>query len=129
MVFPKNLQEFERFAVQWQKQALVWAHHCRPLLAGARIKALTGVVVAVLLIALGAMTTNMLGKRILEQVEQTLLKIPFVATIYAGVKQVIDSFKSFNNMANFKRVVYIDYPADGCRLIGLVTGQFYDIGL
>jgi len=79
-----------------------------------------------LLIALGFMATNVLGQRILDWMERALLRIPVVATIYAGVKQVIDSFKSFNNMGNFKRVVYVDYPSEGARLIGFVTGQFYD---
>ena len=79
-----------------------------------------------LLIALGFMATNVLGKRIIDWAEQTLLRIPVITTIYAGVKQVIDSFKSFNNMGNFKRVVYVDYPSEGARLIGFVTGQYFD---
>ena len=82
-----------------------------------------------LLIALGFMATNVLGQRILDWAENALLKIPVITTIYAGVKQVIDSFKSFNNMGNFKRVVYVDYPSEGARLIGFVTGQYYDHNL
>ena len=170
MQLPKNLPELKIFAAEWQERILTGAHRCRPVLAGTRNKALTGVVVAIpliatfwvvklayttinnisapflssvgiqwpllpffvtlgLLIGLGFMATNVLGQRMLESAEQALLKIPFVATIYAAIKQVIDSFKAFNNMSNFKRVVYIDYPAEGCRLIGFVTGQFYDSGL
>ena len=79
-----------------------------------------------LLTALGYMASNMLGQRILDGMERMLLRIPIVTTIYAGVKQVIDSFKSFNNPGNFKRVVYVDYPSEGARLIGFVTGQYYD---
>jgi uncharacterized membrane protein len=82
-----------------------------------------------LLIGLGVMATNVLGKKILEGVERMLLRIPVVATIYAIVKQVIDSFKAFNTVSNFKRVVYVDYPVEGCKMIGFVTGQFYDPGL
>ena len=82
-----------------------------------------------LLIALGFMATNVLGQRILDWAENALLKIPVITTIYAGVKQVIDSFKSFNNMGNFKRVVYVDYPSEGARLIGFVTGQYFDHNL
>ena len=79
-----------------------------------------------LLIALGFMATNVLGQRILDWLENALLRIPVITTIYAGIKQVIDSFKSFNNMGNFKRVVYVDYPSEGARLIGFVTGQYFD---
>ncbi len=87
---------------------------------------LSFLVTLIMLIALGFMATNVLGQRILDWFERLLLRIPLVATIYTGVKQVIDSIKSFNNVSNFKRVAYIEYPSEGCKLIGFVTGQFYD---
>src|SRR5581483_1747153 len=87
---------------------------------------LSFLVTLIMLIAIGFMATNVLGQRILDWFERLLLRIPLVATIYTGVKQVIDSIKSFNNVSNFKRVAYIEYPSEGCKLIGFVTGQFYD---
>lgn len=78
------------------------------------------------LILLGYVATNVYGQRILDWSERQLMRLPVVATIYTITKQVIDSFKSFNDMANFKRVVYIQYPSEGCKLIGLVTGQYFD---
>lgn len=95
-------------------------------LFGREIEGLGFVVTLLMLLFLGFMATNVLGQRILDWMERQLMKVPLVATIYTGVKQVIDSFKSFNNMANFKRVVYVEYPAPGCKLIGFVTGQYYD---
>ena len=83
-------------------------------------------VTVLILIFLGYVATNVFGQRILDWSERQLMRLPVVATIYTVVKQVIDSFKSFNNMANFKRVVYIQYPSEGCKLIGLVTGQYFD---
>ena len=93
---------------------------------GKVIPGLGFLVTVLLLIVLGYMATNVLGQRLIDWSERQLLRIPLVATIYTGVKQVIDSFKSFNNMANFKRVVYVEYPSPGCKLIGFVTGQYYD---
>ena len=167
MEIPKNLPQWQALATQCRDKAGVAAHQCRPFLTGMRNMALTGVVVAIpllatlwvvklayvsindisapallnlginmpllpffvtlgLFIALGFMTSNVLGRRMLEKMEMALLRVPFVATVYAAIKQVIDSFKSFKNIENFKRVVYLDYPADGARLIGFVTGQYYD---
>ena len=91
-----------------------------------QIPGLGFIVSLLILLLLGFMATNVLGQRIIDWIERQLLHIPVVATIYTGVKQVIDSFKSFNNMANFKRVVYVEYPSPGCKLIGFVTGQYYD---
>lgn len=96
---------------------------------GLDIPGLGFVVTLLLLISVGFMATNLLGQRILESFERMLLRIPLVASIYAGVKQIIDSIKSFNNVSNFKRVAYIEYPSDGCKLIGFVTGQYFDARL
>ena len=97
--------------------------------AGVHIPGLGFIVTILLLIGVGFMATNVLGQRFLDAIERLLLRIPLVTTIYTIVKQVIDSFRAFNNASNFKRVVYIDYPSAGCRLIALVTNQFYDTAL
>jgi uncharacterized membrane protein len=167
MEIPKNLAQFQALAAQWLEKASVASQQIRPVVSGARNKALTGVVVAIpllatlwvvqhayaaineisapallrlginlpllpffvtlcLFIGLGFMASNVLGQRLLDRMEMALLRIPLVSTVYTGIKQVIDSFKSFKNMENFKRVVYLDYPAEGARLIGFVTGQYFD---
>src|SRR5438552_14365612 len=59
------------------------------------------VVTTLMLLGLGFMATNVLGQRMLDSFERALLRVPVAATIYAAVKQVIDSFKSFNNVSNF----------------------------
>ena len=98
-------------------------------LLGVRVPLVPFFVTLAAFISLGFMASNVFGRRILESMEMALLKIPVAATIYTAVKQVIDSFKSFKNMENFQRVVYLDYPAQGARLIGFVTGQYYDYNL
>jgi uncharacterized membrane protein len=83
-------------------------------------------VTLLVIFVIGAMATHVIGRRVLDWCERMLLRVPVVASIYNGVKQIVDSFKSFNNPANFKRVVYVEYPSQGCKLIGFVTGQFFD---
>lgn len=82
-----------------------------------------------LFLALGFIATNVLGRRFIDSVEHLLLRIPFFATVYSGIKQVMDSVKGFNTGMQFQRVAYVDYPATGYHLIGFVTGQFHDPGL
>ncbi len=84
------------------------------------------VVTLIMLVLLGVMATNVFGKRIIDTFERFLERLPVVATIYNGVKQVIDSIRNFNRGMNFKRVVYVEYPSPGCRLIGFVTGQYHE---
>jgi uncharacterized membrane protein len=93
---------------------------------GIDIPGLGFAVTLLMLMGLGFMATNVLGLRMLESFEKLVLRIPLAATIYAGVKQIIDSVKAFNSGAQFKRVAYVEYPSPGCKLIGFVTGQYFD---
>jgi uncharacterized membrane protein len=95
-------------------------------LSGRPIPGLGFAVTLVMLMGLGFMATNVLGQRMLLGFEKLVLRVPLAATIYAGVKQVIDSVKAFNSGTQFKRVAYVEYPSPGCKLIGFVTGQFFD---
>ena len=104
----------------------IGASYLTPIFNGREIPGLGFIVTLLVLICLGYVATNVYGQRILDWSERQFMKLPVVATIYTVVKQVIDSFKSFNDMANFKRVVYVQYPSEGCKLIGLVTGQYFD---
>lgn len=80
----------------------------------------------VFLVALGVMATNVLGVRVVSALEKFLLRIPLVAFIYKFMKQVMDSFKGFGGVKSFKRVVYVDYPSPGLKMLGFVTGQYVD---
>ncbi len=83
-------------------------------------------VTLLMLIILGVMATNVFGRKLIDTFEGLLVRVPLVATIYNAVKQVMDSIQQFNRGVRFKRVVYVEYPSPGCRLIGFVTGQFHE---
>ncbi|WP_395739051.1 DUF502 domain-containing protein [Prosthecobacter sp.] len=79
------------------------------------------------ILGLGFMATNVIGVHIVTAVDKLLLRIPLVAVIYRPLKQVIDAFRSLGGTKqNFKRVVYIEYPVPGMRMIGFATGQYCD---
>lgn len=80
----------------------------------------------IVVVALGVMATNVIGARVMSATDRLLLRVPFIAVIYKTLKQVIDSFRSFGARQNIKRVVYIDYPIPGTRMLGFATGQFCD---
>lgn len=86
-----------------------------------------GVMIPLLvLISLGVLASNVIGRQVVEAVDRLVLRVPFINFIYKLLKQVIDSFKNFGSSKSFKRVVYVDYPAAGTWMIGFVTGQFLD---
>jgi uncharacterized membrane protein len=75
---------------------------------------------AVLLV--GAIATNVVGKRLLQQAERVLLRVPLFRSIYAPVKQLVVAF-SPDNEYGFKRVVLIEDAARGYAL-GFLTKEF-----
>lgn len=80
----------------------------------------------VFLVVLGVIASNVIGARVVLAMDKLMLRIPMISFIYKSLKQVIDAFKTFGGNKGFKRVVYVEYPSQGMRLIGFVTGQFYD---
>ncbi|BBO17676.1 conserved hypothetical protein [Candidatus Brocadia pituitae] len=70
---------------------------------------------------IGIFAANFIGKAIITYFENLLTKTPIVRNIYSSVKQIIHSV-SMPGKQSFKRVVLIDFPKEGAKSIGFVTG-------
>ena len=69
-----------------------------------------GIILTLLIIGLtGVMVRNMLGQRLLLVWEAVMQRIPFVKSIYKGVKQVSDTLLSGNGNS-FRKVLLVRYP-------------------
>lgn len=77
---------------------------------------------ALLVLLVGVLATNVIGKQILQRAERYLLMVPVFRTIYAPVKQLVVAF-SPDNEYGFKRVVLVEDPARGF-LLGFLTREF-----
>jgi uncharacterized membrane protein len=96
----------------------------RPLsvrLFGQHIPGLGVVTTAAGILLVGALTTNVIGRRLLQRGESYLLRLPVFRTIYAPVKQLVVAF-SPDNEFGFKRVVLLE---DGPGFsLGFLTKEF-----
>lgn len=90
-------------------------------LLGRRVPGLGTVTTAVGILLVGALTTNVIGKRVLQRAESYLLRVPVFRTIYAPVKQLVVAF-SPDNEFGFKRVVLLE-DNHGASL-GFLTKEF-----
>jgi uncharacterized membrane protein len=81
-----------------------------------------GLIATVLLILLiGLVTTNIVGRRAVNTVDEALQRIPLVRTIYSTAKQMSDTiFQS--RQVNLQQVVLVEYPRRGLYQIGFITG-------
>ena len=75
----------------------------------------------ILIILIGFLVSNFLGRKFLGVGEKILAKIPIVKTIYQGVKQLTTGIVSDKKM--FSRVVLIQYPVRNLHQIGFVMGE------
>ena len=91
-------------------------------LLGRRIPGLGTLTTAVFIVLVGAVATNVIGKRVLALAERVLLRVPVFRTIYAPVKQLIVAF-SPDNEFGFKRVVLVEDARRGF-VLGFLTREF-----
>ena len=85
-----------------------------------------GIVVAVVgLVVLGAFAANLFGRWALRSGERLVARVPLVRSIYAVLKQVIETFAS-NDASSFKEAVLVEYPGKGLWVIGFVTSSTPD---
>jgi uncharacterized membrane protein len=73
-------------------------------------------------LAVGTVATNVIGRRALNRAESWLMMIPVFRTIYAPVKQLVIAF-SPDNEYGFKRVVMVEDPHRGW-VMGFLTKEF-----
>ena len=74
-----------------------------------------------ILLVVGAVASNFVGKRLLGWGDAVVRRIPVVRSIYSSVKQVSDTLFSENGNA-FRTAVLVQWPREGVWTIAFVTG-------
>lgn len=90
-------------------------------LLGRQVPGLGIVTTTVGVLIVGAVATNVIGKRILQRADSYLLRVPVFRTIYAPVKQLVVAF-SPDNESGFKRVVLVNHGES--YALGFLTREF-----
>ena len=91
-------------------------------LIGVRVPGLGLLTTAAIVLVIGAIATNVIGRRLVARTESILMHIPLFRTVYAPVKQLISAF-SPDNEFGFKRMVLVEDAARG-YLLGFLTKEF-----
>jgi uncharacterized membrane protein len=91
-------------------------------LLGRSVRGLGVLITLLVILSVGAVATNVIGRRLLSRAESWLTMIPVFRTIYAPVKQLVVAF-SPDNEYGFKRVVMVEDPNRGW-VMGFLTKEF-----
>ena len=82
-----------------------------------------GIIITVFVILfVGMLTTNFLGKKLISIGEKIIARIPLVKEIYHSIKQIAEAMFALEDRS-FRRVVMIEYPRKGIFTIAFVTGS------
>lgn len=82
-----------------------------------------GVLLTLLIIlAVGILARNFIGRRLVVWWEALLGRIPVVSAIYSSVKQVSDTLLSPSGQA-FRKPVLVEFPRAGSWTVGFVVGS------
>lgn len=83
-----------------------------------------GFISTVLLIFIvGIISTNVVGRKIIEYFELLILKIPLLKGIYTSVKQLVDAFSPESKLSSFKKFVVVEYPRPQVYAYGFLTKE------
>lgn len=82
---------------------------------------LSGTVFIVLIV--GAVTRNFIGRKFLGFGEWIIGKIPFARTIYSATKQIIQTLFLDSGFQGIQRVILFEFPRKGVYSLGFVTGK------
>jgi uncharacterized membrane protein len=81
-----------------------------------------GVVLSVVIVmTTGVVVANLFGRKLVSIWEQMLARIPLVRTIYASVKQILETV--FSSGQAFRKVLLIEYPRKGLWTLAFQSGS------
>ncbi len=96
----------------------------RPIsLIGHNIPGLGMFISVVIIILVGLLTRNFLGKRLINIPERIIRKIPILRSLYAAIRQFLEGVFMNRNDA-FRKVILIEYPRKGLHTLAFVTNTY-----
>jgi len=80
-----------------------------------------GVVLSVIIVmGTGVVVANLFGRKLVQLWENILARIPLVRSIYASVKQILETV--FSSGQAFRKVLLIEYPRKGLWTLAFQSG-------
>jgi len=74
-----------------------------------------------LILMVGLLATNLLGRRFVAAFDRMMLRIPLIKSIYGSSRQLLDALNRKTD--TFQRVVMVEYPRPGVYTIGFLAKE------
>lgn len=90
---------------------------------GKQIWGLGFVVTIGVIVGIGFLTKNIVGKSLLAYFEEFFERVPLVKNIYTSSKQIVNAITMSSSKSSFKKVVLVEYPRREMYTVGFVTRE------
>jgi uncharacterized membrane protein len=90
---------------------------------GREIPGLGFMSMVVIIMLVGLLSRNLVGRVLLSWFETLLKSIPFVRAVYSAIKDLVGAFALGGRGKTFREVVLIQYPRPGLYAIAFVTNE------
>ena len=77
----------------------------------------------VLILLVGFLAKNLVGRIVVAWLEQLLRSIPIVRSVYGAIKDLIGALTPGGKSRTFREVVMVEYPRPGLFCIGFLTNE------
>jgi uncharacterized membrane protein len=99
-----------------------WTRPLTHRLLGFELPGIGIILTAAVVYLTGLLSTNLVGKKLLELFGRLLENLPLVKTVYSASKQLVEAV-SPEGRRSFRRVVLVEFPKKGTFALGFVTGN------
>ncbi|HXF99956.1 MAG TPA: DUF502 domain-containing protein, partial [Bacteroidota bacterium] len=90
---------------------------------GRRVPGLGFISMMALILIVGLLSRNLVGKVLFTSFENLLKQIPFVRSVYGAIKDLVGAFTIGGKSKTFREVVLIEYPRPGLYTLAFVTNE------
>jgi uncharacterized membrane protein len=90
---------------------------------GRQIPGLGFLAMLVIILLVGLLARNLIGRLFFSWFESLVQSIPFVRSVYGAVKDLVNAFNIGGKSKTFRQVVMIQYPRPGLYCVGFVTNE------
>ncbi len=87
------------------------------------IRIISLIIMVLILVLIGVIARNALGQKLVYGIQQLLLKVPIIKTIYSTSQQVGDALWNANGGDMFSKAVLFEYPRRGSWAVGFLTNE------
>lgn len=90
---------------------------------GRHIKGIGFITMLGLILIVGVLSRNFIGRTVGAFIEKVISTIPFARSIYAAVRDLFQAIQTGGKGKSFRQVVLFEYPRQGLWTVGFVTNK------